>query len=296
MTIQDVLSRHRSRIDSLDIELIIAHTIGRPREFVLSHHEYIFTEEQYEKIEMLLERREHHEPIAYLLGHREFFGLDFRVTKATLIPRPETELMVEEILQSAKKENGDERTCCIVDVGTGSGAIIVSVANELSKISSEKPEYVFFGTDISQDAIDTAKENAKRHHLSEKIYFESSDLLENISSKIIEMKIDTLIIAANLPYLSHAIYEASMLDVKNFEPKSALVSEEDGLRHYRKLLEAISEIREKKQSMRIELFFEISPEQKDAIEKIIRLSFPKSSIEILKDLSGRYRLATAIIE
>lgn len=294
-TLQDILSRYRTRIDSLDIELIVAHVLDRSREFVLTHPEYVFAGTQLEEITELLNRRTRHEPLAYLLGHREFFGLDFRVTKDTLIPRPETELMVEEIVRSTERKNSVNGTGCIIDVGTGSGAIIIAVANELSKLESENERHIFFGIDISSEAIEVAKGNAKSNHLGEKIFFAKSDLLENISSSILEKKIDTLTIAANLPYLSHAIYESSMPDVKNFEPKSALVSEEDGLHHYRRLLEQVRALHEKKTDMPIELFFEIGPEQRNAIEKLIRTFFPRTNAHTSKDLSGKYRLTRAEI-
>ena len=131
--------------------------------------------------------------------------------------------------------------------------------------------------------------------MKKKISFAHSDLLENVSAKLLEKKIDTLIVAANLPYLSYAIYESSMDDVKNFEPKSALVSEEEGLHHYRRLLEQLKKIHAAKPNTRIELFFEISPEQKDALEKMIVAFFPNASTETLHDLSGKYRLAVSRI-
>jgi release factor glutamine methyltransferase len=288
-TVQDILTYYRSKIDSLDVELIIAKVINRTREFVLTHPEFALTEEQCAEIEAFLKRRFNHEPLAYLLGHREFFGLDFDMTPDTLIPRPETELMVEEVLKCAKFEN--IKTSCIIDVGTGSGCIIISLAKELPKNQTTNIHSTFFGVDISQPALEIAKLNAKKHNLEKNITFIQSDLLETISQEIIDKHFDSLIIAANLPYLSQTIYQSSMPDVQNFEPRSALVSKEDGLSHYKKLLEQMQSIHTKKPAMFIKLFFEISPEQNIAIKNLIREYFPQANIKIKKDLANKSRLA-----
>jgi release factor glutamine methyltransferase len=293
-TLQSILSQYQTVFDSLDVELLIAHVIDTSREFVLAHPEYEVTKGQYAKIEALMKRRLDHEPIAYILGHREFFGLDFKVTPDTLIPRPETELMVEEILKHESQSSPLKRKHCIVDVGTGSGCIIISLAHELLRNHSDV-HYDFYGVDISSRAIAVAQDNARKHTLEKNITFIRSDLLETISQKIIDESFDSLIIAANLPYLSHTIYTSSIPDVKNFEPSSALISEEDGLRHYQRLLEQIQTIQTEKKSMSVKLFFEISPEQKSSIEKLIRDYFPQANIEIKKDFAQKYRLAITLL-
>ncbi|MDD5083760.1 MAG: peptide chain release factor N(5)-glutamine methyltransferase [Candidatus Moranbacteria bacterium] len=291
-TIKDILTSQSSAIDSLDRELIVAHAIQRPREFVLTYPEHPLTEEQCALTESLLKRRARHEPLAYLLGHREFFGLDFDVTPDTLIPRPETELMIEEIVKresGIKMQESNDTKTCIVDVGTGSGCIIITLAKELLKNTPDIIPPLFFGVDISPEAIMVAQENARVYGLENTVLFSPSDLLENISEQLLDPSIGSLIITANLPYLSREIYEASMPDVRNFEPLSALVSNEEGLQHYRRLLKQIRSILSVKK-MRTQLFFEISPEQKDGIEKLIGNYFPQASPRTLRDLSGKYRL------
>jgi release factor glutamine methyltransferase len=297
-TIRDILIHWQSDLDSLDVELLIAHGIGKSREFVLTYPEYEIAPEQFSITESLLQRRLNHEPIAYILGHREFFGLDFTVTSDTLIPRPETEFMVDKIICDAESRIKNQKfgsgKNLMVDVGTGSGCIIISLAHELLKNDSGV-RYDFFGVDISQSAIAVARENARMHAIEKNITFTQSDLLENISQSILDSSIETLIIAANLPYLSHTIYQSSIPDVRNFEPQSALVSDEDGLWHYRKLLDQIQLVHKEKKSISMKLFFEISPEQKTAIEKLIRNYFPKAFINTSQDLSGKYRLVIATV-
>ncbi len=291
-TIQTILTRWHSNLDMLDVELLVAHGIAQSREFVLTHPEYEIVPDQFSIIESLLQRRLNHEPLAYILGHREFFGLDFAVTPDTLIPRPETELMVEKILA----QTSSSEKIAIIDVGTGSGCIIISLAKELSKKKPKNTSLTFHAVDISSQALIVAQANARAHGLENAINFAPSDLLQNISQTILDTEIDTLIVAANLPYLSKTIYASSAPDVRNFEPKSALLSEDEGLQHYQRLLEQIWTLSEKKSSMSVKLFFEISPEQKDACEILIRNSFPEAFIETIEDLAGKYRLTIADIQ
>lgn len=292
-TIGKTLSKWRSDIDSLDAELIIAHALGRSREFVLTHAEYEINKDECAKMDSLFQRRADREPIAHILGHKEFFGLDFEVTKDTLIPRPETELLVEEILKleesKIKDQESNEKKTLIMDVGTGSGNIAISLAKHLPNYGSSVSEKLI-GIDLSPQALAIASSNAKRHGVDQAIVFIESDLLENVPSSFLDRPIDSIVIAANLPYLSHDIYMSSMIDVKKFEPRSALVSDENGLRHYRRLLEQLRSVANEKPSVRMNIFFEISPEQKSAAETLVRDFFPDAVVETITDLTGRWRL------
>jgi release factor glutamine methyltransferase len=295
-TIHDILLLSKESIDIYDATLLIAHITQKSREFVLTYPEHTLTQEQYDAVMQLIARRAHHEPLSYLTGHKEFFGREFEVTKHTLIPRPETELMVEEIIMCAKKNINEKKSQYIFDIGTGSGNIIISLAKELSLLYSQDTLTNFFSIDISSHALLMAKKNANTHDVKKEITFIQSDLLENISTSITQKNINTCIIAANLPYLSTDVYESSMDDVKKFEPKSALFSKENGLHHYRKLLMQLENIFNQRNIQSMQLFFEISPEQKNEIEKIIRDIFPQASIETMRDLSGKWRLTKASIK
>lgn len=295
-TIHNILLSSKESIDIYDATLLIAHVIQKSREFVLTYPKHTLTQKQYDTTMHLIARRAAHEPLAYLTGHKEFFGREFKVTKDTLIPRPETELMVEDIIMHAKQNNSKKKSQYIFDIGTGSGNIIISLTKELSHLHLNNSSISFFSIDISSQALEIAKKNATTHKTEKEIIFIQSDLFENVSTSITKKNNIDFIIAANLPYLSSDIYESSMEDVKNFEPKSALFSEENGLQHYRKLLSQLKDIFDRGFMQNMQIFFEISPEQKNDIEEIIRTIFPQASIETLTDLTGRPRLTRAFIE
>lgn len=266
--IADIQKEYFGKIDRLDLDLIVAHVLRRSREFVLTHPETKLTKNQELKTKKLLARRIKHEPIAYILGHKEFYGLDFKVTKDTLIPRPETELLIEEVLRLAPKNKN------ITDIGTGSGNIIISLAKNLSGKNT------FTAVDISKKALSVAKQNAKLNQVSEKIKFIHGSLLDKIKN------IDNSIIIANLPYLSKAIYSATLPNVKKYEPRSALFSPKEGLDHYDRLLKQAAQLNPANYT----IFLEISPEQKNKLPKIIKAHLPQAKTTFLKDLARKWRL------
>ncbi|MCK9379219.1 MAG: peptide chain release factor N(5)-glutamine methyltransferase [Candidatus Moranbacteria bacterium] len=282
--IADIQKEYLQKVDSLDLELIIAHTIEKSREFVLAHPEYSLNNEQRSMINKLADRRLKHEPIAYILGHKEFFGLDFSVNKHTLIPRPETEQLVELAIQESTNENQELR---IIDVGTGSGCIIISIAknNEQGTMNNVK----FYATDASEEALKIAKRNALAHNVNKKIKFLQGNLLTPlIGNWKLEIGNSRIIILANLPYLSKEIYTSTSLDVKNFEPKSALFSAHSGLAHYEELFAQIKKLLT--ENCQLSVILEFSPEQKSLLEKIIPEYFSKAEIKFNKDLCGLWRI------
>ncbi len=153
-TIQEIKKEYLGKIDPLDLDLIIANVMGESRELVLMHPETLINKEQEKKIEKFIKRRLKNEPLAYILEHKEFMELDFKVDKSTLIPRPETELLVEKVLKdiSASKKHYDLK---ILDVGTGSGNIIISLANNIVHKTHNK-KIKFFSSDISKKSLGVA--------------------------------------------------------------------------------------------------------------------------------------------
>ena len=278
VTIADLQNKYFGKIDHLDFDLLVAHVIKKSREFVMSHPEHKLSPLKIVNCKLKITRRMRDEPLAYILGHKEFYGLDFKVSPDTLIPRPETELLVELAIQETK--NKKQKTS-IIDVGTGSGNIIISIAKNVSH------EIKFYATDISSAAIAIAKANAKIHNVNQKIKFLHGNLLEPVFENC-KLKIENsqMIILANLPYLSKEIYNATLPNVKKYEPKSALYSPKEGLDHYEKLLQQISRLN----PTICTIFLEISPEQKNKITKIIKSILPQSKIEFRKDLANRWRL------
>jgi release factor glutamine methyltransferase len=269
------------QIPPFEVELILAHILKKSREYVLMHPELILTKAQKRQFEKLIKRRKACEPLAHILGHKEFYGLDFKVNKNVIIPRPETEMLVEEILRLKPKNKN------IIDIGTGSGNIIIALAKNIK----EKNNY--FGIDISEKALSVTRFNARKHNVDKKIRFVKSDLLKTFIQNTRYKIPDTeLIIVANLPYLSEIIYSSTMPDVKNFEPKSALLSGPDGLAHYERLLKQIKLLSVHCSLSTVHCFLEISPEQKPKIGKIIRRYFPKSKTIFKKDLAGKWRVVS----
>ena len=198
-----------SPIDHLDSELIVAFVLGKDRTFVHAHPEYVFTEVELAKIQDFATRRGAGEPLAYIFGTKEFYGRNFRVTRDTLIPRPETEALID----LAKTLNAQK----ILDVGTGSGCIAITLALEMPQTEIE-------AVDISPKALEIAQENAK--NLGAKVKFYQSDLLENTE------KYD--IIVANLPYVDkNWDWLGPELD---YEPETALYADDGGLELIKKLI------------------------------------------------------------
>jgi release factor glutamine methyltransferase len=201
-----------SPIQRLDSELIVAHILGKERSFLHAHPEYEFSETELAQIRAATERRASGEPLAYTLGYKEFYGRIFKVTKDTLIPRPETEVLVIEAISLRPKS--------ILDVGTGSGCIAVTLSKELPGVSIS-------AIDISKEALAVAKENAQKHHAQ--IAFMQSDLLSNLHKA---QKYDLII--ANLPYVDK---NWTWLGAElSFEPESALFAEDGGLELIKKII------------------------------------------------------------
>ena len=205
--------------------------------------------------------------------------------------RPETELLIERALERIKNQEleiKDQGKTILVDVGTGSGNIIISIATELIKFDSQ---FSLHATDISSEALAVARINAKRHHVADIISFHEGNLLEPLASEL--STANQLIIIANLPYLSTNIYRGSAPDVQCFEPRRALESGIDGLDHYRQLLQTLSLY--SKSILSLTLFFEISPEQSEVLATLIRQQLPQVTLSLSQDLSGRNRLIQATL-
>ncbi|HUT22115.1 MAG TPA: peptide chain release factor N(5)-glutamine methyltransferase [Candidatus Bipolaricaulota bacterium] len=251
----------------LDAEILLAFVLKKDKAFLYTYPEKKLTAWQLKKFNQLILKRSNHRPLAYLVGQKEFYKLNFKVNNQVLIPRPETELLVDEVLKLNKN-------LVVADIGTGSGCIAVSLAKNGFK--------QVLATDSSKKALKTAKENAKSNQTASRIKFFPGDLSKPVADGKPE------IICANLPYLSNEIYKQS---VKSFpeikkEPRTALIAAEKGLYFYKKLLSQIAIAKHQPQY----LFFEIDSGQSRAIKKIIRSFLETKSILIKKDLCGLDRL------
>ncbi len=236
------------------------------------------------KINYFVKKRLQGLPLAYIAGYQEFYGIKFFVNKNVLIPRPETELIVEEVLKKAKKNTPN----CIVDIGTGSGAIIVSLAKKI-----KKPKIKFWGTDISAKALYVARKNAGFAGVNQKITFSKGDLLKPIFQKTffnrcLQKENSYLIITANLPYLSFQEYKAEKSIA--FEPSLALVAGKDGLKIYKDFFKQAEKLKKIFKNKKITLIIEFNPSQTNKLKKIIIKRLPLAKLEIKKDLAGLKRL------
>lgn len=284
-------------ISHYERELLLAHILGVSREYVLAHPEFRPNPSQTRKFEESVKRKQKNEPLAYITGHREFYGLDFKVSPDTLIPRPETEMLVEIAIKKIRRAARSAmrgRRCAAIDVGTGSGNIIISVAHGTKDLARHKINY--YGSDISAEALKVARHNAKKYQLDNPpaggIKFIKGNLLDPLLNTGRGMPYTDLIIVANLPYLSKKIYGSAMPDVKNFEPKSALMSGQDGLAHYKRLFLQIRKLKKKSSPLRVSCSMEISPEQKKKLEKLLKRHLPETKPDFRKDLSLKWRICS----
>jgi release factor glutamine methyltransferase len=235
VTLRDIL---QSAIDSLtdarvpsprlNAELLLMFTLGCDRAYLYAHSERELTPDEHARYEQALSQRSRGVPTQYITGHQEFWGMDFIVTPAVLIPRPETEHVIETVLELARVEQGRANLrqaqgklsyanrLRIVDVGTGSGCIALALAQEL-------PLAEIHATDISPDALEIAEANAARHQLASRIIFHDTDLLQGIESNFFDF------VVSNPPYVGESETDQVQLEVRKFEPRNAIFAGPTGL-------------------------------------------------------------------
>ena len=237
----------------------------------LSFTDFVFalqqevTEEEKDFVEEIYNKLAAHIPAQYIIGHAEFFGMQLKVDERVLIPRPETEELVDLILT----EN-PEKNLKVLDIGTGSGAIALALAKN-------RPDWSVTATDISQDALDLATENAKRQDLN--LSFIKSDCFSEISSKYD-------IIVSNPPYISRADEVEVGLNVLHSEPHLALFADEDGLAIYRRIAEDSKDYLNDGGK----IYLEIGYKQGQSVPDLFRKNFPEKRVRTLKDQFGQDRM------
>jgi release factor glutamine methyltransferase len=206
----------------VEAELLMMDVLGLKRAELYLQLEEQLTETEKEDFWHLIRRRMNHEPVAYILNHCQFYGMDFYMDSRALIPRPESELLVEETLKIAGKRRSIENICQIVDVGTGCGAIAVALAKSLGNVE-------IYATDISEHALEVAQINCRKHQVGDNIRLLLGNLLEPVLKKID-------IIVANLPYVRNVEMYKLSPEIRMFEPAVALRGGIDGLDRIRQLL------------------------------------------------------------
>ncbi|QDT46043.1 Release factor glutamine methyltransferase [Symmachiella dynata] len=267
------LKKHGSDTPRLDAEILLAHARGCPRIQLYTHYDEVLDDEVRASMRALVTRRAQAEPVAYLVGHREFYGLDFHVSSDVLIPRPDTETLVLELLTLAAGRPGPQ----ILELGTGSGCIAVATAANL-------PAAKIVAVDISPAALNIAVKNATAHNVAERIDFREGDLFEPLDS---EAKFDFVI--SNPPYIADAELAQLDADVRDHEPHLALAGGADGLDVIRRIL---AEAGQRLKSGGF-LLLEIGAEQGNVLPELIAASGDYREARIVNDLAHRPRVAVA---
>lgn len=248
----------------LEAEILLAHTLKISRALLLARLGDPISELDAAQFAGMAARRTQREPIAYIVGHQEFYGLDLIVDRRVLIPRRETEHVVELALNVLRKIPHPDPV--IVDVGTGSGAIALALAHNTTHTK-------IIATDISPDALTVAQLNATRLNLAERIEFRNTDLLDGITTPI-----DLL--TANLPYIPLEREAQLPREIRHFEPRLATIAGLDGLSVIRRLLKQVEQYMARSSF----IFLEISEEQGDAARALVNVILPRARVEIHRDL------------
>ncbi|HSN76468.1 MAG TPA: peptide chain release factor N(5)-glutamine methyltransferase [Anaerolineae bacterium] len=267
----------------LDSEVLLGFVLGCTRAQLYAHPERLLTEDERHLLERLVVRRCQHEPVAYLVGEKAFYGLDFFVDQRVLIPRPETELLVDMVLDVALqydplRSNGRNSSqpaagrFLVADIGAGSGAVSVAIA-------ANTDTALIYAVDISQDALEVAQVNARRHGLESRIQFLQGDLLAPLPEMVD-------VIAANLPYVATHEWSDLAPGIVNYEPAQALLGGVDGLDFISRLLEQAPTCLKPGGV----ILLEVGANQGSAVGEMARRCFPQALIEVLTDYAFRERI------
>ena len=269
MTIKDIIVKYSKELEEisptprLDVETLLQKVLGVDRLYILLNLERVLSEDEEQLFNKFINERLNNRPIAYIVGNREFMGLDFFVKEGVLIPRPDTEVLVEEVIELAKKKDAKN----ILDIGTGSGAITVSLAKYLENVKVTS-------VDISDIALEIGKRNAISNEVDDRINFVKSDLFTNIDK---ETKFD--IIVSNPPYIKREVIDTLDKQVKDYEPYNALEGGVDGLDFYR----AITKQAKKYLKKGGILAYEVGHDQSEDVSKLMEMD-GYTNIYTLKDL------------
>ena len=251
----------------VEAELLLRYAVGISKTQLYTEPGRILTPAEADRLREFTQRRLHREPTAYILKHREFYGIDFYIDQRVLIPRPETELLVEKAIESASRYFPN-KNLTIADVGTGSGVIAITLALALSQAK-------IYATDVSTESLEVADMNCHIHQVNDQVELLHGNLLKPVPENV-DM------IVTNLPYIRDSELKTLSPEIVNFEPIIALTGGEDGLDRVRSLLAQIPG----KICPRGCLLMEIGQGQAQAVTSLIRSYFAEAGIEIFPDSSN----------
>ena len=267
----------------LDAEVLLRFILNRDRAWFMTHANEPLDEDKRGLFEKAVARRAKREPLQYIVGKQEFWGLDFIVRPEVLIPRPETELVVEtalKITERVRRSTEADTPFTIVDLCTGSGCIAVSLAREMRNAR-------FFAIDTSGKALAVARENARKHGVSERIRFLEGDLFQPLEELDFRSQVD--IVTANPPYIRSGDLRGLQPEVRDYEPEIALIAGPEGGEIHQKIIEAAPAFLKKHGS----LIMEMGEGQAEALIEIMNENGKYAAPEILKDLAGIERVIVA---
>jgi len=256
----------------LDAEVLLAHALGATRSELYARLDEKPQEATDETFRSLVARRLRHEPVAYITGQKEFFGLDLQVDRRVLIPRPETETLVEVALTIARQK----RVPLLAEVGVGSGAVAVALAVNL-------PWAEIYAIDSSSDALVVAENNCRNHNVLDRVHLLLGDLLEPLLEPV-------ALIVANLPYVAQHELKDLAPDITQYEPLTALDGGPDGLDLFRRLLEQAGPCLQPPGM----ICLEIGATQASAVNELARVHFPAATVALVRDLAGLDRVAIIV--
>ncbi|MDY7019233.1 MAG: peptide chain release factor N(5)-glutamine methyltransferase [Chloroflexota bacterium] len=257
----------------IEAELLLQHALGISKTQLYTDRSRALTPVETDRLQEITQRRLCREPSAYILNQREFYGIDFYIDQRVLIPRPETEILVEKAIESASR-HFTKKNLTIADVGTGSGVIAITLAIAL-------PLAIVYATDVSTASLEVAGMNCRRHKVNDQVKLLHGNLLEPLPQPI-----DMII--TNLPYIKETELKMLSPEIVNFEPLTALTGGKDGLDKIRSLLAQIPD----KVCPRGCFLMEIGQGQAQAVTSLIRGCLPEASIELVPDLSNIDRVVS----
>lgn len=262
------LARHRVDTPRLDAEVLLAHVLECARIDIYAGFDRPLASDEVGRYRALIQRRGEGVPVAYLTGHREFYSLDFRVTPSVLIPRPETEHLVEAALACLPADAAAR----VLDVGTGSGCVAIAVARH-------RPRIRMIATDLSRAALEVARENAHRHAVADRVSLAQVDALDAIESPE-----SIRLILSNPPYIAPGERATLPREVRDHEPGLALHAREGGTRLHRRLVATAPGLLESGGA----LFMEVGPDQAEEIGALVERTF--GNLTVIDDLAGHPRV------
>ena len=274
--VTDYLTQKGVDAPRLSAELLLSNVLGLKRIELYTQYNKVVVQEQLDRLRDLVKRAGQHEPVAYLVGRTEFYSIEFEVSPDCLIPRPETELLVQRSVEFLRKRTGPQLVC---DLCTGSGVIAVAIAKNV-------PDAKVIATDISQAALAVAARNIEKHKLAERIDLRHGDLFDPLVPQLDQFDL----IVCNPPYVSAAEYEALDKNVKDYEPRIALHAGEDGLDVYRKITEEVGQFLKPDGVLLLEIGYQQGP----AVRELLEQTGVFAKIRIDKDLQTHDRIVTSV--